>query len=372
MPFIHRCQMDTHVLAYHSAADWSQMLCSLLSAILVGANYNRYVAEVGASMMNLAQTLADAEREIKLNILHTAKLSRPWAIGLTAGNEEEWDNVFIEYISHRIRTFRNMLTQEDFNNNRNGQFYAQLFDQKEKGKHIPRPTKSCRPDWVLRYRGIPLAYSEAKSSGLDTQEGLSYTTILTSNILNFAPPTTPAIVVHLNDEHFHFQVVYLDLEHRALKVLHRTRKKYYMHPKGGCQRPGYDMLTRQQKKRVEALDNIPIPTHYHYEKVHKSTVQDINTFKKNVYDHYIQGLPKEHVSLDDSYLLSHLHKCNDLPSHLLMINKYPVQAQFTVIWAQLDLHLCEFAVAIFEGIDILVSSLLLQDPKNASIMYDMA
>ena len=132
------------------------------------------------------------------------------------------------------------------------------------------------------------------------------------------------------------------------------------------------MLTRQQKQRVEALDNIPIPSHYQYQKVHESTVQDIDTFKKNVYDHYIQGLPKEHVSLDDSYLLSHLHKCKNLPSHLLMINKYPVDAQFAVIWAQLDPHLCEFAIAIFEGIDILMSSLLLQDPENASVMYDMA
>ena len=225
--------MDAHILDYHSAADWSQMLCGLLSAILVDANYNSYAAEVGACMMNVAQTLADAEREIKLNILHTAKLSRPWVIGLTVGNEEECDNVFIEYISHRIRPFRNMLSEEDFNNNRNGQFCAQLFDQKEKGKHIPRPTTSCRLDWVLRYRGIPLAYGEAKSGGCDTQEGLSYTTILSSNILNFAPPTTPAIFVHSNDECFCFQVVYFDLEHRALKVLQRAGKKYHMHPKGG-------------------------------------------------------------------------------------------------------------------------------------------
>ena len=225
--------MDAHILDHHSAADWSQMLCGLLSAILVDANYKSYAAEVGACMMNVAQTLADAEREIKLNILHTAKLSRPWVIGLRVGNEEECDNVFIEYISHRIRPFRNMLSEEDFNNNRNGQFCAQLFDQKEKGKHIPRPTSSCRLDWVLRYRCIPLAYGEAKSGGCDTQEGLSYTTILSSNILNFAPPTTPAIVVHSNDECFCFQVVYFDLEHRALKVLQRAGKKYHMHPKGG-------------------------------------------------------------------------------------------------------------------------------------------
>ena len=80
-------------MQYHSPADWSQMIYGLLSTTLVGANFNSYAAEVGASMLNIAQVLTDAERGVVLDIPQTGKLSRPWAVGLTAGNKEEHDNV---------------------------------------------------------------------------------------------------------------------------------------------------------------------------------------------------------------------------------------------------------------------------------------
>ena len=63
--------MPEHVKHYQSATDWLQMMCRLLSAVLIGANYNIYTLEVGASMMNIAQALADAKRGIVLKIPHT-------------------------------------------------------------------------------------------------------------------------------------------------------------------------------------------------------------------------------------------------------------------------------------------------------------
>ena len=56
----------------------------------------------------------------------------------------------------------------------------------------------------------------------------------------------------------------------------------------------------------------------------------------------------------------------------MMINKYNVLMQFAWMWSELDPHLLEYAVSVFEGIDVLVSTLLLQDPDNASHIYNMA
>ena len=103
LPNIQQSKICPQILQYHSPADWSQMICGLLSTILVGANFNSYAAKVGASMLNIAQVLADAERGVVLDIPQTGKLSRPWAVGLTTGNEEECDNVFIEYVSNQVQ-----------------------------------------------------------------------------------------------------------------------------------------------------------------------------------------------------------------------------------------------------------------------------
>ena len=86
------------------------------------------------------------------------------------------------------------------------------------GKMIPRPTKSCHPDFKLQYKGCPLAYSECKTGKYDTKEGLSLTTMLSANILNFATPSTPAVVVHSNDFRFCVQVVTLNTQNSTLFV----------------------------------------------------------------------------------------------------------------------------------------------------------
>ena len=87
-----------------------------------------------------------------MQFVNGGKLEHPFAISLTAGNEEENDNIFVKYASHNVDKVytENNLKREDFTNNRNGKFVASLFDEKlPDGKMIPRLTKSCHPDFKL-------------------------------------------------------------------------------------------------------------------------------------------------------------------------------------------------------------------------------
>ena len=123
-----------------------------MSTLLIGANYNSYAAEVGASLFNITTFLVDAEKGEELQFVNGGKLECPFAISLTAGNEEEKGNISVEYASHNVDKVytENNLTREDFTNNRNGKFLASLFDEKlPDGKLIPRLTKSCHPDFKL-------------------------------------------------------------------------------------------------------------------------------------------------------------------------------------------------------------------------------
>ena len=94
----------------------------------------------------------DAEKGEELEFVNSGKLECPFAVSLTAGNEEEKYNIFVEYASHNVDQLytENNLTREDFTDNSNGKFLASLFDEKlSDRKLIPRPTKSCHPDFEL-------------------------------------------------------------------------------------------------------------------------------------------------------------------------------------------------------------------------------
>ena len=94
----------------------------------------------------------DAEKGEELDFVNSGKLECPFAVSLTAGNEEEKDDIFVEYASHNVDKVytENNLTREEFTNNSNGKFLASLFDEKlPDGKRIPRLTKSCHPDFEL-------------------------------------------------------------------------------------------------------------------------------------------------------------------------------------------------------------------------------
>ena len=234
LAFIPEAGLDK-LAPYHSVADWANIFGGLVSTLLISTNYNSYAAKLGASLLNMATFLVDMEKGEQVNIYHGAKLECPFAIGLTAGNEEEKDNVFVEYASHIYDELylQDTLTRDDFVNNCNGKFLASLFEEKlSDRKHIPRPTKSCQPDFVLCYKGCPLAYGECKSGTYDTKEGLSLTTMLSTNILNYATPSTPAIVLHTNDFRFHVQVVTLNTDNSTLCVWQRDGYRYHLNPQG--------------------------------------------------------------------------------------------------------------------------------------------
>ena len=138
--------------SYQSVPDWVNIFRGLVSILLVGANYNLYPAEVGVSIFNIATFLVDAEKGEELDFDNGGKLECPYAVSLTARNEEEKDNIFVKYASHNVDKVytKNNLTREDFTDNSNGKFLASLFDEKlPNGKMIPRLTKSCCPDFEL-------------------------------------------------------------------------------------------------------------------------------------------------------------------------------------------------------------------------------
>ena len=67
-----------------------------------------------------------------MDFVNGGKLECPFAVSLIAGNEEEKDNIFVEYASHNVDKVytENNLTREEFTNNSNGKFLASLFDEK--------------------------------------------------------------------------------------------------------------------------------------------------------------------------------------------------------------------------------------------------
>ena len=86
-----------------------------VSTLLVGANYNSYAAEVGLHCL-ISQLILLMKKRGKLEFVNGGKLECPFALSLTAGNEEEKDNVFVEYASHTVDKMNtsNNLTREDF------------------------------------------------------------------------------------------------------------------------------------------------------------------------------------------------------------------------------------------------------------------
>ena len=191
-------KLEADVHKRYAGSEWLTITSNLMSAILVGANFNSKVADVGCSIFNLAQTLADIENRILIDDC-MGKIKGPFAKPLLAGNEEE-DNVFIEYVSALDNSPTHSLNQSSFLEDEHGPFVDKWFEQvTDEGVPIPRPTKSCHPDWVLLYRGCPLAYGEGKTSWGDTTEGLQYTNLCATNILNYLPEGCASIIMHSSD-----------------------------------------------------------------------------------------------------------------------------------------------------------------------------
>ena len=98
----------------YSTPDWIDMIKNLASCLLVGANYNSHGSHIGSSIFNLAQALSDIEKGKAPTPRQTGRLQCPFAVPLQAGNEEEPENVFIEYVSNVIEGESSFFKKQDF------------------------------------------------------------------------------------------------------------------------------------------------------------------------------------------------------------------------------------------------------------------
>ena len=90
-------KLEADVHQRYAGSKWLTITSNLMSAILVGVNFNSKAADVGCSIFNLAQMLSDIKNGILIDDC-MGKIKFPFAKPLLAGNEEEEDNVFIEYV----------------------------------------------------------------------------------------------------------------------------------------------------------------------------------------------------------------------------------------------------------------------------------
>ena len=122
------------------------------------------------------------------------------------------------------------LIPKNFHTNKDSEFICELFNTVHEGSRCTRPTKSCRPNFILEYQGVLLGYGEAKSNPFDSKEGLSYTNLCAANILNFAYPGQPAIVIYSNNRRFQIQTVKVNMDDGKLFVKERLGTPYSLVP----------------------------------------------------------------------------------------------------------------------------------------------
>ena len=60
-------KLEADVHQRYAGSEWLTITSNLMSAILVGANFNSKAADVSCSMFNLAQTLADIKNRILID-----------------------------------------------------------------------------------------------------------------------------------------------------------------------------------------------------------------------------------------------------------------------------------------------------------------
>ena len=92
---------------------------------------------------------------------------------------------------------------------------------------------------------------------------------------------------------------------------------------------------------------------------------------KNIYD--LPQYPKSLQTPEDSFeRIPLIRELSKYPHHYLVVEKVQDTHQILQMWIKMDRHLREFTVANWETIDILVSTMLLQDPEAAADNYKEA
>ena len=113
-----------------------------------------------------------------------------------------------------------------------------------------------------------------------------------------------------------------------------------------------------------------MPLIYKYSKILKQYINPDELQNMNIYNH--PNYPDSPQMENYSFELGKLWEVPEYPYHYMMVEKTPNLTPLLPVWAKMDRHLREFTVAIWETIDILVSTLLLQDPQAAADNYKEA
>ena len=110
-----------------------------------------------------------------------------------------------------------------------------------------------------------------------------------------------------------------------------------------------------------------MPLIYKYTKILNQYVNPDDLPNMNIYEH--PDYPDSPQTENDSFELGKLQEVPGYPYHYLMVEKMLNSSELLPVWTKIDRHLKEFSVAIWETIDILVSTLLLQDLQAAADNY---
>ena len=149
--------------------------------------------------------------------------------------------------------------------------------------------KSCHPDWVLSYGGCPLTYGEGKTSWDNTTEGLQYTNLCATNILNYLPEESANIIMHSSNVRITLQASKIIENTAKIAVYQRKSMSCFIEPS----------VAEPEKSKVTN----PLPLLYYYDKVEKQYLTDevfdyLNTRDKqqNLYHEAEQRLHRKYSS----------------------------------------------------------------------------
>ena len=232
---------------------------------------------------------------------------------------------------------------------------------------------------MYSYRGCPLAYEESKTGGYDMKEGLSYTSICATNILNYLPSNCPAVVLHSSNVRFRMQVMCLDKNNTSIQVLQRDGIPYTLQappPNDQCDTNKYGFPPILYRFCAVSKGMVPLPDfklHFIYQNVQvEITAHEAQQARQQA--EVDAGIRK--VKRDPSPSLSYeegkLHHHNSFEEEFLLINIDDYTLDEKACWENLHPTLKRYMLAIFEAIDVVVGIFVMQNEEKAAEQYNLA
>ena len=260
----------------------------------------------------------------------------------------------------------------------------------------------CQPNFILEYQGIPLGYGEAKSNKFDTKGGLSYTSVCTASILNFAYPGQPGLVMHSNNRRFQIQSVKYNMDDGELVVKERLGTPYTLildEDDYQCQHhrdaPIQNVVISQEIVKGMQLEerdayalsgNMPLLYMYErfpiskvgvevqaldprhgYLQFHMEIANLLEAERRqscdqcfNVRDYYHTDVPVEARSYNPMNVYFHPY----YPNHYLWTSIEFADGHTADTWNGMNTTLRHFLHAVFEAVDVVTGVLLEQVPED--------